>query len=103
MHLQLLPGLPSQLTAWLLTLSAAGMQRRAMVVGGPPSHLPVPLAARIGQLVLSAAPTDDLLSGKNVLPLSRCPVVPLSRCPVLRSLDSQDQTPESRLQKNTSR
>lgn len=29
MHSQFLPGLPSQLTAWLLTLSAAGMQRYA--------------------------------------------------------------------------
>ena len=29
MHLQFLPGLPSQLTAWLLTLSAAGIQRYA--------------------------------------------------------------------------
>lgn len=29
MHPQFLPGLPSQLTAWLLTLSAAGIQRYA--------------------------------------------------------------------------
>lgn len=40
MHLQFLPGLPSQLTAWLLTLSAAGMQRYAAKINSSlPNHL----------------------------------------------------------------
>lgn len=34
-----------------------------MTVGGPPSNLPVPLAASMGQLVLSGTLTDDLLRG----------------------------------------
>lgn len=39
MHPQFLPGLPSQLTAWLLTLSAAGMQRYAAKINSSlPTH-----------------------------------------------------------------
>lgn len=46
----------------LALFPAPDIERRTMTVGAPPSNLPVPLAARTGQLVLSATLTDDLLS-----------------------------------------
>ncbi|AWP14156.1 Hypothetical protein SMAX5B_018029 [Scophthalmus maximus] len=50
-------------TCGLAVFPAPDIERRTVFVGGPPSNLPVPLAARMGQLVLSAILTDDPLSG----------------------------------------
>lgn len=47
----------------LALFPAPDIAGRSIAVGGPPSNLPIALAARAGQLVLSAALTDDLLSG----------------------------------------